>query len=111
MVFFWKHHVDQLRCLDKKPRDVTVSESTPQVTSSEAFYSPDTHEERKNELDKLLLSIQQHVSVGWAATSWISKKKRPSKTCLVSFLSECNLLAHHAKRVAIMDKMSLVERW
>ena len=42
---FWKHHVDQLRCLDDKPIDVTVLESTPQVTSSEAFYSPDTHEE------------------------------------------------------------------
>ena len=41
---FWKCHVDQLHCLDDKPRDVTVSESTPQVTSSEVFYSPDTHE-------------------------------------------------------------------
>ena len=42
---FWKCHVDQLRCQEDKPRDVTVSESTLQVTSSEAFCSPGTHEE------------------------------------------------------------------
>ena len=32
---FWKRNIDQLHCL----------ESTPQVTNSEVFYSPDTHEE------------------------------------------------------------------
>ena len=36
---FWKRHVDQLCCLEDSPRDVSMPESTTEVTSTETFYS------------------------------------------------------------------------
>ena len=45
---FWKRHVDQLRHLDDTPREVTVPLSSPEVTSSETFYSANVDEEAPN---------------------------------------------------------------
>ena len=46
---FWKRHVDQLRHLEDTPREVTVPLSSPEMTSSETFYSADVDEEAPND--------------------------------------------------------------
>ena len=52
-----------MHCLHDKPRDVTVSESMPEVTSSETFYSANTNEETMSSDESTSLEVVSETPV------------------------------------------------